>query len=98
MSTPRGGLDRYRFLFRSTGMFDAPAAGMTTLPTNLSVPTQDGHTATFSYGLSPTQGWVVRAQIDDRVLTRHCSRWSGVEHLYAWFRMAPHTALLRRMS
>jgi len=76
-------------------MFDAPAAGMTTLLTKLTVRTQDGHTATFSYDLSTTQGWDVRAQIDDRVLTRHCGSWHGVERLYAWFCMAPRNELLR---
>ena len=49
---------------------------------------QDGHTATFSYGLSETQGWDVRAEIDERiVVTRHCNNWRSVEHLYDWLRV-----------
>jgi hypothetical protein len=48
----------------------------------------NGHTATFSYGLSETQGWDVRAEIDERiVVNRHCSTWRSVEHLYDWLRV-----------
>ncbi|HKY19883.1 MAG TPA: hypothetical protein VJM31_01575 [Vicinamibacterales bacterium] len=76
-------------------MVDAPPAGMTTHRTELVIPTQDGQIAKFSYGLSRTQGWDVHAQIDDRVLTRHCSSWHGVERLYTWLLTAPRQALLR---
>ena len=68
---------------------------MTTYATELIIPTDNGHIATFSYGLSSTQGWDVRAQIDDYVVTRHCSSWRGVERLYTWLRLAPQNALLR---
>ena len=70
---------------------------MTTQRIEVNVPTRDGHTATLSYALSDTQGWDVRAQIDDHVLTRHCYNWRGVERFYEWLRMAP-VAALRRSS
>ena len=57
----------------------------------------DGHIATLTYALSDRQGWDVRAQIDDHVLTRHCHNWHGVERFYEWLRMAP-VAALRRSS
>jgi hypothetical protein len=69
--------------------------GMAIHPTELVVPTQDGYIAKFTYGLSSTQGWDVRAQIGDRVLTRHCSSWRGVERVYLWLLTAPRQALLR---
>jgi hypothetical protein len=48
----------------------------------------NGHTAKFSYELSETQGWDVRAELDNRLVAlRHCSDWRGVEHLHAWLRL-----------
>jgi hypothetical protein len=67
-------------------MVDAREAGMTPHVTQLTL-RQDGHTAIFSYALSETQGWDVRAEIDKRiVVTRHCGKWRSVEHLYDWLR------------
>ncbi len=77
------------------GTVDAPQADMTTYATELIIPTENGHVATFSYGLSRTHGWDVRAQIDDQIVTRHCSSWRGVERLYTWLRLSPETALMR---
>ena len=80
----------------SRGMLDAPPADMiATYATEWVIPTQDGHIARFSYGLSSTQGWDVRWEIDDRVLIRHCSSWRGVERLYAWLRMEQQQSLVR---
>ena len=76
---------------RSTSMGDE---GLPTI--TLTIPVPDGHTATFSYDLAETRGWDVRAQIDDLVLTRHCSSWRGVERFYDWIRLTPQTALPRR--
>ena len=59
---------------------------MTPQVTQLTVATPDGHTATFTYGLSEHHGWDVRAQLDDLVVVRHCSSWPAVEHLYEWLR------------
>jgi hypothetical protein len=71
------------------GMLDAPCIGMTLPQTQLTFASQDGHTATFSYGLSETRGWDVRAEVDDRVVVeRHCSNWRNVEHLYDWLRVS----------
>ena len=68
---------------------------MTSQRTELIVPTLDGHTATLSYALSSTQGWDVRAEIEDQVLTRHCYDWPSVERFYEWLRMTPAAALRR---
>jgi hypothetical protein len=71
-------------------MVDAPEVGMTPQFPQLTL-RQDGHTATFSYELSETQGWDVRAEIDKQiVVTRHCSNWRGVEHFYDWLRVTLH--------
>jgi hypothetical protein len=75
-------------LAHSRGMVDAPNSGMPSHATNLRLPTRDGRVATFSYALSDTQGWDVRAQIDGELLTRHCNDWGSVERLYAWIRSA----------
>jgi hypothetical protein len=64
------------------GMVDAVDASMRTHAITLTIPFPDGQIATFSYDLAETQGWDVRAEIDNRVLTRHCSSWHGVERLY----------------
>jgi hypothetical protein len=56
-------------------------------PVELRLAGVNGHTATFRYGLSETQGWDVRAELDDRVIAvRHCSNWRGVERLYEGLR------------
>jgi hypothetical protein len=69
-------------------MVDALEVGMTPQFTQLTLASQDGRTATFSYGLSEAHGWDVRAEIDERiVVTRHCSNWRGVEHFYDWLRV-----------
>lgn len=70
---------------------------MTSPFTQLIVSMHDGHTATLTYALSERQGWDVRAQIDDHVLTRHCYNWRGVEGFHEWLRMAS-VAALRRSS
>ena len=58
---------------------------MTTQLVELRFAGNNGHTATFRYGLSETHGWDVRAELDHRVIaTRHCRNWSGVEGLYEW--------------
>lgn len=61
---------------------------MAPLFTQLTLGDVDGRTASFTYGLSATHGWEVRAQLDDRIVVRHCHNWRGVERLYQWFRMA----------
>ena len=67
---------------QARGMDDAAAAAMTAQLVELRLAGNNGHTATFTYGLSETHGWDVRAELDHRVIaTRHCSSWRGVEGL-----------------
>ena len=58
----------------------------------LTLANQDGQTGTFTYGLSQAHGWDVRAELDGRIVVRHCSSWRGVERLYEWLRTAPRDA------
>lgn len=78
--------DHPTFAFIRVAWLMPPHTGMTPQVTQLTVATTAGHTATFTYGLSDNHGWDVRAQLDDRVVVRHCSSWSAVEHLYEWLR------------
>lgn len=68
---------------------------MASQPIELTVSTHDGHIATLTYALSDKQGWDVRAQIEEHVLTRHCYNWRGVERFHDWLRMASVAALQR---
>jgi hypothetical protein len=69
------------------GMDDAPALSMALHPVELRLAGVNGRTAAFRYGLSETQGWDLRADLDDRVIAvRHCRNWRGMERLYEWLR------------
>lgn len=58
-----------------------------TLEHTLTLSSNNGHTATFSYESAKGGGWDVRAQIDDRIVAiRHCAEWRAVERLQHWLR------------